>query len=235
MKNFSTKKFFTHFKIDLGLSDNEILHLNKFDLPKESNNIFVDYYGGSDSELQTVLFNSLDKIKTNSTETNNVVINVISRTAKRYLKDMNHESMWLALRITHPDDSYGVPRWHTDGRFFLSDVPVYKFVVTLKGSQTRFAKLKDRAKFIALSSQSSENDSKEQSREDWFNNDIDTRERIGRVVEEVALSRYGEGVGFLVGHEDAVIHSEPDLKKMRIFFSVLGGSVDQIESMKKNK
>ena len=181
------------------------------------------------------LHNLLNGVEGNDSDVIDTIADTIDRVATGFVKGMGHESMWLTLRITFPDESFDVPRWHTDGRYFDTDEPVHKLAATLKDAQTRFAKITDIEKFNALDEETYKNDEKQQTYEEFLARDIEIRKEIEQTVEEIIISEYGEGVIFQVGDKDAVPHSEPPTTGLRIFVSVVGGTKEQIEEMKVRK
>ncbi|MBI3442819.1 MAG: hypothetical protein HY007_03565 [Candidatus Sungbacteria bacterium] len=124
------------------------------------------------------------------------------------------------LRISTPNRAFDIPRWHPDGNYFTpTEERNYKFVTTLKGTKTRFARATDPAKFLELLTSQSIH---------GHHNNMQVRRELDAVVQEFDPYQKGDGVYYLIGHPDAIIHSEPVMNKPRIFLSVVPGSAAQI-------
>jgi len=58
------------------------------------------------------------------------------------IEGFEKDSFWLDIRASIPNDSYKIPRWHIDGKFYditNREKPNYKFITTPKGPGTLFA------------------------------------------------------------------------------------------------
>lgn len=139
------------------------------------------------------------------------------------------EAVWLELRAgaqSHP--FYDVPRWHSDGTFFdpFPKQALYKFATTLVGPGTRLGITPDREKF--METLFSHPDSQSASPEG-----VRSRIELGldALVDEFPVSELGDAAFFLVGHDKAVIHSEPPATGPRLFMFTLGGPLEKIEAL----
>lgn len=169
----------------------------------------------------------------NSEESIEVIVTKISTAVAGMLSAFKAEAVLVMVRVSLPNDSYNIPRWHTDGRYFTSEEKVYKKVFTLKGAATRFAKIKDSIEFDKLDKQSIENDKFNAVDSDKHKNeDLRIRKGLDTTVEEIRSAQPGESVIYLVGDKEAVIHSEPVMTEPRLFMSVIVGSKDQISEWK---
>ena len=109
----------------------------------------------------------------------------------------------------------------------------YKLVMTIKGVLTRFGEKINPEKFEQLIKESSNNYELNQDDPEAFGKeDIRIRKELDSVIKEIKPSKEGEAVYYLVGHENAKIHSEPKIDKPRIFMSVVVGSNDQVSELK---
>lgn len=62
------------------------------------------------------------------------------RLIKNVIKILNKDSAMIMIRSFYRKGLFKNPRWHTDGRYYKTNEPVYKFVMTLKGDTTLFYK-----------------------------------------------------------------------------------------------
>jgi hypothetical protein len=152
-------------------------------------------------------------------------IETVSKTIQRIVGDCiqasgKEKTAWITLRASQPNPLFDLARWHTDGYYYQPYCDQYKFAFTLKGPGTKFYKLPKqmRGEFDAL--QEEEN-----------------RQALASKLTDPQLlmqSKTGEGAVFVVGSDDAAVHSEPPIKEKRLFMSILPGSKEQIAEWKKN-
>lgn len=133
-------------------------------------------------------------------------------------KDFNKESVWVMVRVTLPNNEFDIPRWHKDGYYIESEEKTYKLVFTVKGAPTRFAEMTDVGKYKEL--------------EKYEEDDIEIRKKFMSAVKETDPISKDQATMYLVGGEDAKVHSEPPIDAPRIFMSVVPGSREQIEKFK---
>ena len=179
-----------------------------------------DYYGPASDELMEKLEDYFKKIGDNSKIVTENISQVINRVSNGVARGFNKESMWVSVRIALPNDEFDVPRWHPDGNYFKSADKVYKLVMTVKGPSTLFAEKIDPEKFEKLMGSSQLEEDDDQIKK--------IRQKVDLCVNKIDIPQEEKAVIYLVGHKDAVVHSEPDIKEPRIFVSVLPGSKQQI-------
>jgi len=121
--------------------------------------------------------------------------------------------------MSPPNEDCTVPRWHVDGRYSETNEVPFKFVVSLKGPQTRFAKMINWDEFKKL------------SRQMETGLEMGIREKLVDTVEEIFPAEIGQGMIFRVGDDGAVVHSEPDATESRIFLSVVAGKRKDVIEM----
>ncbi len=127
------------------------------------------------------------------------------------------------------NDDFKIPRWHPDGKYYRSLNKKYKLVAAVKGAQTRFGEAIDAQKASDLGREQSENYANRVSRPELFREeDARIRRELANVIQEKKIGTESDAVIYLVGEEDAVLHSEPHITKPRIFFSVLPGSMEGV-------
>lgn len=207
--------------IELSLVDVELTNEEKNLISKiviNRNYGQLSFCGSSVEQLRFKIIEKMQRVGNNSKQISEAVANISLRHVMWMCAEHEADSFWLAMRVTPAISEYDVPRWHRDGFYFPSSKKVYKLVHTLVGAPTRFAKIVDLEKFTKL-----------ESRQIRGDESIELRKDIDTAVEEIFPTPSSQqAVQFLVGHDDAVIHSEPTLKSPRLFYSIVVGSKQQI-------
>lgn len=135
------------------------------------------------------------------------------------------ESAWVCVRSMGIDPDTKM-RWHTDGRFYDSEEQQMKLAFCLCGKSTYFASLdkNQRKSFLEKEIAASEGDENAQ-------------DELNTIVpdEAVVVPEAGRQAGlFAVGSDKTVaVHSEPPFDEPRIFYSIVTGSHEQIEELRK--
>ena len=239
---------------ELELKDSGIFYLD-IDLNREERNSIekleisrvlpqFNYYGSSGEELVKSFEVHLEKLGNNSPEIVENIVELVARVSDTVTKKLNKQSNWVMVRTFLPNKEFEIPRWHQDGKYFISKDKVYKMAMTIKGAQTRFGKTDDMEKFQELLKKGSENITtnliEKNDSEKFKEEDIQIRKELNSIVHEMESPKEGEAVIYLVGDENAAIHSEPLIDNPRLFVSVLPGSKEEINEWrerneKKNK
>ena len=212
------------FPVDLDISPEEraLIHaisITNVPLP-------LEYYGENLRKLAEMAREYMSKLGNNSREAIEAAASIVVRATEHLLEAERGESAWVVLRASLPHRGFDVPRWHRDGAYFVAAHKVYKLVLALKGQQTRFARIVNREMFEQIEAA--------QMRSDLLDEESDRlRGKLCLAVEEVFLTEAPlEGVRFLVGDSNAVVHSEPPVHEPRLFASALVGSSSQISEWK---
>lgn len=180
-----------------------------------------DHYGSSE------LLGLQDFLGKNTKKCIDTVYILIQRITNDVLKAYKKDYCWLTVRISLPNNSYDIPRWHTDGNFYDSikkNEKQSKFIITLKGPGTLLINPDDdtRDKFSSLNTHK-----------------ILTKDEIRMkgydlLKNENIIKANNQGIIFFVGNvELAAIHSEPPINEKRIFLSILPGHESEINELKK--
>jgi len=200
-----------------------------------------NYYGPANEELIRKLTAHLSQLEGNTEEVINSISSLVAKVAEGMQKDFNKESAWVMVRVTMPNNEFDIPRWHQDGYYikskegtFKSEEKTYKLVFTVKGAPTRFAAITDAEKYKQLDEESTTNNrlNYDNNRKKYDEEDIAIREKFVSAVEETDPISKDQATMYLVGDEDAKVHSEPPMDTPRIFMSVVPGSVEQIEEFR---
>jgi hypothetical protein len=204
---------------DLQLSDHEIKILKslRINTTKEYSN-----YGNLkdlSSEVRAFL-RSLNKENEAIAE---AAPQIIVRIVNDIVQASGQETAWVAVRSFIPTSEYDVPRWHQDGYYYAPyEGDPYKFAITLKGPATLFYKLPSdlKEKFLTLTREGNE--------KNGYN-----RQALATLLkpfkETISIPQPYQGPIFVVGSDNAAVHSEPSIHEERLFLSVLPGSKAQIK------
>ena len=217
--------------LDVNLSNKEIECLNDLTIERELDQF--NYYGDVGDELNEHLLKYLSSIGTNTEANIDCVANLVYRISEGMMKGFDKESVWTMLRVTLPNDNYGIPRWHSDGRYFDTKEKVHKMAITLKGPLTLFGRVTDSEKYEALKSENNKNFQENilahKNQNKFKDEDLRIRKKLLNVIETIRSCDRGCAGIYLVGDDSADIHSEPKLTTSRLFLSVLTGSLSQIK------
>jgi hypothetical protein len=177
-----------------------------------------DFYGSSLEEVRTFVFDAVSSFGDNNKSVCGVASDIVAANTGWMLRRHGGSHVWLALRSTPVTDVFDLPRWHRDGIYFPSPNKVFKLVQSLVGPQSRFARIVDVEKFDMLEQRQMQGD-----------DTTGLRMEIVSTVEEIfpTQSRL-QAVEFLVGDEEAAVHSEPPLTEPRLFYSLVVGNREQI-------
>ncbi len=217
---------------DVGFTPEEQESIREIIIQKELPQF--NHYGPIDHELLENLIAHLSQLEGNRKESIITLSRFIARIAEDVRKKLHQEAAWVMVRVTLPDDTFDLPRWHVDGKYFSSEEKTYKLVFAVKGPPSRFAEIKDKEKFQQLSREIAENYAREDADpEEIEKEDTRLRRELDAIVHETERVKEHHATIYLVGDENAKVHSEPPLHEARIFLSVVCGSNEQIEALKR--
>ncbi len=236
----SDKKDFKTFPIKF--TKTELDSLTKLSITK---NDYFDYYGN----LNSLDFkNFFSKNGENELKNIKVIEKIIKKITNKVLhgfgSGMDH--FWMSVRVTTPNNSFDIPRWHYDGTYFANIKEQAKYAMVLKGPGTLFIKKskkviesynkiqdKSRKELLELYKKLIDpNDFKTQ-----FENQVKNDEKY-RPIYAKEMSKYkikqvknNQGVIFWGGQNDntSALHSEPKIDQPRLFISILPGTKSMIE------
>jgi hypothetical protein len=210
INNLGTDNNFTF--VDLNISDKEKSLIEKLEIKATNEYNRFGNLQALNNELPTFLHENgnIDK------EINQAIAEIIARTAKEVIKATKKETAWVCVRSFTPTNEYNIPRWHIDGYYY----PPYsgliiKFVATLKGKHTLLYKL-------------------EKNKRNEFNLKSNDRQTLSKFlnINKSESPKNGYGILYIVGdNKTAAIHSEPEIREERLFFSILPGNMDEITDL----
>lgn len=205
--------------VDLQLTPSERENAQRLAITK---NVGKFEYRGSidDDNLLPTLNHYLNTVGENPEDVIESMAHLIDRFARGSVGFFDSRLIWIESRSFTPNDYFDIPRWHTDAKFFNPYRP-YKSVVAIKGPQTRFGVTSDPERFVQLSIL--ENNEQHGSEED-----LRIRRQLDEIVEETENPGEENATIFLVGGNDAVIHSEPKTDGQRLFVSVITGPEEEM-------
>lgn len=213
--------------VDMNLSQEEKESLVRINIEKALPQF--DFYGTEGVELKKKVEEYLGDMGDNSPEDLSHIADIVSRLSEGMRKGFDTETTWTMIRVSLPYNEFEIPRWHSDGKYFNSTQKRYKLVATLKGPQTLFGETVDIEAHNRLGKELNDNYLRIEDDPEGFNEeDMRIRTELQKVVAQKEIGGQGEAIVYLVGEEDAVLHSEPNITEPRIFVSVLPGSDEQI-------
>jgi hypothetical protein len=219
--------------VDMRLSDLERLSLREMRIERESESF--DSFGPIDDAFTERLKQHLSSIGSNEPAHIERISRLIHRIARGMQGGVGKEAAWFTLRISLPNYEFDIPRWHADGSYFATANKTYKLVATLKGPRTLFGKVVDPAAYRTLENASSENYLKnfKANRHAFLEEDMRIRKELTKVIEQTGAPTEEQATIYLVGDENGVVHSEPAITEPRIFFSIVAGSKEEIEELRR--
>jgi hypothetical protein len=184
-------------------------------------------------------FNPLETLKmigNNTEEDVQKMADIIKRLAQEVCNGYGRKYVWVSIRANNPIDIWDVPRWHTDGNFFINPKSrtkqQSKFITVLKGAGTLMIHPQPNNEIIEkIAKLWSEirNNYKEQM-------SIEFRKKYDAILvnENKKQLNNEQGLVFMVGNRDrALIHSEPPMREDRLFISILPGYEYEITELNK--
>ena len=232
---------------------NDYLNSNKFDfkifsmgynkimkevinhLDIKNNNVFKHF--GSIKEMQNLnLFLSElgDNTPNDIKQTEKIIISIIKKVLKGYKKT----HFWIDIRVTLPNSSFDIPRWHKDGSFFSTETHSSKFATVLKGPGTLL--IKGTKKINQIYNEILIEKRKEYNliKDKTFNIQIENKYRLIIAAklanEKIVKLKNTQGVIFFAGNPNdiAALHSEPPIDTPRLFISILPSTETNIKELK---
>lgn len=206
--------------------------ISRFDI-----NIKVRYnpnYMGNINEFNPL--ETLKKIGNNTEEDIQKMASLLKRLAKEVCEGYRRKYVWISIRAQNPIKIDNIPRWHTDGNFFMNPKSrtkqQSKFITVLKGAGTLMIQPqpnKEVIKTMTKQFQDLEDNNQEQM-------SIEFRKKIDAILvnENKKQLTNNQGLIFMVGNKDrALIHSEPSINEYRLFVSILPGYEYEITELSK--
>lgn len=175
----------------------------------------------------------------NDTKTSVCVSQLVTRLVKEVIIGSGKEAAWVSLRASTVNKEFDLPRWHTDGNFYLSELDdvQFKFVMALKGPQTLFYPLPGemREEFDAI-----QNGISVPLLEDGSVDKVGflkasevNRKVLAKKLDinKAISAKFGQAAIFVVGTKYSAVHSEPPIREGRLFLSVVPGTKNQINEL----
>lgn len=228
---------------DVKKSNDEIKAINflKNNLHQRIKNNNFNYFGMYSNTLIDSLKLYIDSLVEDKESNSTTIVNYLLKVIKEFLEALSHESLWLTIRITGPNNSeYDKTRWHTDGFYYrvLEFMNTNKYQIklagTLFGSGTVFKVDDNEMRNTFMETQIVKNNiikSCDESKIKSYN------ETITKIMQPfISISPNDNQVAiFTVGNKTkSAIHSEPNNSGWRFFYSIVSGHVDDIKELAKN-
>lgn len=191
--------------VDVGITEEDLAYFRSLDIQKERSY----HQFGEPDEVQEKVAEFFCELGSNSKESALQAAALIAQIAKKVVEASGKESAWIHLRASPPTDKFDLPRWHTDGYYYIPEGPddlLFKFAMTLKGPPTLFYQLPQDLRSVAV-------------------RHMRNRKYMKAFCldENIIMPRLGEGAVFIGGLNNGVaaMHSEPPIHENRLFFSVV--------------
>lgn len=186
------------------------------------------YWGSVNNEtLPLNLRSYIGTIGENDDITADVISKLIIRIAKHVTQYFNTEFAWIEIKTFLENDTFIIPRWHIDDKFFKPHT-AHKLVWAIKGSQTRFGITENPMEFSRLTAL-------EIQAGHGTDENIRIRKELGQIVNEVKISEKEAAVLYRSAGENPVVHSEPHMSENRLFLGVVPGTREEISEWYERK
>jgi len=218
----------TFSNFDLELSPSQI---NAIEHIQVSDASYYESYGTLDNKKVQKYIENLDP--TNK-EYAKEVADTISYIVSSALKGFNQEASWVSIRPSTSNNYFDIPRWHTDGCYYLADGmhPQYKIVLTLKGPGTLFYNLPDnlRDRFNELQYIAPEEFKSHNLEKEMMEQRIERAQLIDN--SKIIKGEVGKGYIFTACEQKyATVHSEPKMDGQRLFISIYPETFKNIKEL----
>lgn len=218
ISNFINDKILNYDIFDINYSQNDLKQIDNFDI---QSNLDYEYFGDIHIDTLTDFLKSVGK-NTNENINNfqKIILNIINIVLTGY----NLTHFCLFIRTYTKENIKYIPRWHKDDNLFTNQS---KFITVLKGPGTLFISNNKKADniFITL-----ENNIKSNSIIIYQNSNKYINDKL-KTFNQFQLNN-NQGIIFLMG-DKCPIHSEPNIINNRFFLSIIPGSENQINDLRK--
>lgn len=162
----------------------------------------------------------LNSLGDNATSTLETLAATYTTLAKQVTALFDTEHAWVEIKTFFPNDTFLIPRWHTDNKFFVPHT-AYKLVWAAKGAQTLFGYTNNADEFSRLTAL-------EIAAGHGTRGNIEARKELNSIVTELLTREEGQAVLYQSGGPTPVVHSEPPINESRIFIAIVPGTEDEI-------
>ena len=186
------------------------------------------YWGSVDNKiLPSNLKSYIGTIGENNDVAADVISKLIVRIAKHVTRYFNTEFAWIETKTFLANDTFVIPRWHIDDKFFKPHT-AYKLVWAVKGSQTRFGVTENSMEFSRLTTL-------EIQAGHGTGENIRIRKELDRIVNEIKMPEKENAVLYRSAGENPVVHSEPHMSENRLFLGIVPGTREEINEWYERK
>jgi len=239
IQNFIEEKPSTHQIFDIKYNKKEKTVIQNFSIENHSGFTFK----GNLQELikENNLQTFLESIGSNNKENIIILQKIIYKVIKKVLLGVSLDYFWLIIRISLPHNILKKQRWHYDGLYFPQSPKSLqtKFITALRGPGTLFIQNQDKA--LKIFNKINKKRISEMNQELNFEKKMKIDEQYMPVFEkeleqfEKSQLKNNQGLLFMKNNNKRLIHSEPSIDESRIFISIVPGTKENIEEIKKNK
>lgn len=239
IQNFIEEKPSTHQIFDIKYNKKEKIAIQNFSI--ENHNGFT--FKGNLQELikEDNLQTFLESVGSNNKENIIILQKIIYKVIKKVLLGVSLDHFWLIIRISLPHNILKKQRWHYDGLYFpkSSKSLQTKFITALRGLGTLF--IQNQNKALKIFNKIDKERIYEMDQETNFEKKMKIDEQYMPIFEkeleqfEKSQLNNNQGLLFMKNNNKRLIHSEPSIDESRIFISIVPGTKENIEEIKKNK
>ena len=159
---------------------------------------------------------------------------LLFKISKEYIKQNNKKIYcWFTIRVSKPNEDYDIQRWHTDAKYYISDNFQSKFLLTLKGASTLVKDCNDKKidKLNKILEDSKKIINPIYEKEEYMR----TRLLRNKLVKNDKIKKVKTLVNGIISLSNKTVHSEPRVKKDRIFLSILTMTKEEYELLLQRK
>lgn len=219
LQNLKSKRL-VGIHIPLSTQDAETLRGFKIDVEGVQGNFL--FWGNVNQEAfsKDALLPYLDSLGDNDASILEKLATTYTTLATQVTALFDTEYAWVEIKTFFPNDTFLIPRWHTDNKFFAPHT-AYKLVWAAKGAQTLFGYTTDTDEFSRLTAL-------EIAAGHGTKGNIDARTDLNSIVTKLSTCKEGQAVLYQSGGPTPVVHSEPPIDESRIFIAIVPGTKDEI-------
>lgn len=202
------------------LSDQEKSELKKLHIAVEGNAGNFLYWGNvNSSSFSDYIVNYFNTLGQNSELVVHTLHRSVCALTKQVTAYFDTEFAWVETKTFLPNETFIIPRWHTDNKFFTPHT-AYKLVWSPKGPQTRIGTTTQMNEFGRLTALEIEAGHGTEG-------NLRARKELDALVAEYAI-RGNVAILYQSGGTAPVVHSEPNINESRLFVAIVPGSIEEI-------
>lgn len=219
ISNFLINRIPNYEIFNIKYNDDDLNCINNFDI---QNNLDYEYFGNNQIDTLNKFLKKVGKnTKENINNFEKIILNIINIVLTGY--NLNYFCLFIRTYIKETINY--IPRWHKDDNLFINQS---KFITVLKGPGTLFISNNQNANNIFINLEN--NVIKSDSIIIYDNYNEHMNEKL-KLFNQFQLNN-NQAIIFFMG-DNCPIHSEPNIINNRFFISIIPGTENQINDLKK--